>query len=122
MAAGGVDVLAPDIQKVGGLSETKLIAALGNVHSRPVAPHNIAGPVGTLASAHLCASIPNLLALEWHAASVPFFDELVTLDQPVIQDGYVTLPDGPGIGAELDLDVARRYARPGELFFGELPA
>jgi gluconate/galactonate dehydratase len=122
MAAGGVDVLAPDIQKVGGLSETKLIAALGNVHSRPVAPHNIAGPVGTLASAHLCASIPNLLALEWHAASVPFFDELVTLDRPVIQDGYVTLPDGPGIGAELDLDVARRYARPGELFFGELPA
>ena len=119
MAAGGVDVLAPDIQKVGGLSETKLIAALGDAHSRPVAPHNIAGPIGTLASAHLCASIPNLLALEWHAASVPFFDELVTLDRPVIEDGYVVLPDAPGIGAELDLEVARRYARPGAPFFAE---
>jgi galactonate dehydratase len=48
---------------------------------------------------------------------VPFFDDLVTLDRPVIEDGYVTLPDGPGIGAELDLDACRRYARPDEPFF-----
>ena len=122
MEHGGVDILAPDIQKVGGLADTRRIAALGDVHSRPLAPHNIAGPIGTLASAHVCASIPNFLALEWHAASVPFFDELVTLDRPVIEDGYVTMPDGPGIGAELDVEVARRYARPGEPFFAELPA
>ena len=49
----------------------------------------------------------------------PFFDELVTLDRPVIEDGYVTLPEGPGIGSDLDLDIARRHARPGEPFFGE---
>ena len=116
---GGVDILAPDVQKVGGLSETRRIAAYGDVHSRPVAPHNIAGPIGTLASAHVCASIPNFLALEWHAASVPFFDELVTLGRPVIADGYVELPDGPGIGAEPDLEACRTYARPGEPFFGE---
>jgi gluconate/galactonate dehydratase len=116
---GGVDVLGPDIQKVGGLAETRRIAALADVRSTPVAPHNIAGPIGTLASAHVCASIPNFLALEWHAASVPFFDELVTLGRPVIENGYAALPDGPGIGADLDLDVARRYARAGEPFFGE---
>lgn len=116
---GGVDILAPDIQKVGGLSDTRRIAAYADVHSRPLAPHNIAGPIGTLASAHVCASIPNFLALEWHAASVPFFDDLVTLDRPVIVDGYVALPDGPGIGAEPDLDACRRYARPGEPFFHE---
>lgn len=119
MAHGGVDILAPDIQKVGGLSDTRQIGALGDIHSRPLAPHNIAGPIGTLASAHVCASIPNFLALEWHAASVPFFDELLTTDGPVIEDGYITLPDRPGNGAELDLEVARRYARPGEPFFGE---
>ena len=122
MDHGGVDILAPDIQKVGGLSDTRRIAAYADIKSRPLAPHNIAGPIGTLASAHVCASIPNFLALEWHAASVPFFDELVTLDRPVIEGGYVTLPDGPGIGAELDVEVARRYARPGEPFFAELPA
>jgi L-alanine-DL-glutamate epimerase-like enolase superfamily enzyme len=121
MAHGGVDVLAPDIQKVGGLADTRRIAALSDVHSRPLAPHNIAGPIGTLASAHVCASIPNFLALEWHAASVPFFDELVG-GRPVIVDGYVELGDAPGIGADLDLEVARRYARPGEPFFGERPA
>ncbi len=119
MEHGGVDILAPDIQKVGGLADARRIAAFGDVHSRPLAPHNIAGPIGTLASAHVCASIPNFLALEWHAASVPFFDELVTLDRPVIENGYVTVPDSPGIGAELDLEVARRYARPGAPFFAE---
>jgi L-alanine-DL-glutamate epimerase-like enolase superfamily enzyme len=119
LAQGGVDVLAPDVQKVGGLGETRRIAALGDAHSRPLAPHNIAGPIGTLASAHLCASIPNFLALEWHAASVPFFDELLAGHDPVIVDGYVTLPEGPGLGADLDLDVARRYARPEEPFFDE---
>jgi L-alanine-DL-glutamate epimerase-like enolase superfamily enzyme len=118
---GGVDILAPDIQKVGGLGDTRRIAAYADVHSLPLAPHNIAGPIGTLASAHVCASIPNFLALEWHAASVPFFDELVTLDGPVIADGYVTVPDAPGIGAELDLEAARRYARSGEPFFDEPP-
>jgi L-alanine-DL-glutamate epimerase-like enolase superfamily enzyme len=122
MAHGGVDILAPDIQKVGGLADTRRIAALGDVHSRPLAPHNIAGPIGTLASAHVCASIPNFLALEWHAASVPFFDELLVGGRPVIVDGYVELGDGPGIGAEPDLEVARHYARPGEPFFGEQPA
>ena len=122
MEHGGVDILAPDIQKVGGLTDTRRIAALGDVHSRPLAPHNIAGPIGTLASAHVCASISNFVALEWHAASVPFFDELVTLGRPVIADGYIALPGGPGIGAELDVDVARRYARPGAPFFAEPPA
>jgi gluconate/galactonate dehydratase len=116
---GGVDILAPDIQKVGGLSDTRRIAAYADVHSRPLAPHNIAGPIGTLASAHVCASIPNFLALEWHAASVPFFDDLVTLERPVIAEGYVALPDGPGIGADLDLDACRPYARPGEPFFDD---
>ena len=119
MAVGGVDILAPDIQKVGGLADTRRIGALGDVHSRPLAPHNIAGPIGTLASAHVCASIPNFLALEWHAASVPFFDELLVGGGPVFVDGYVEVPDGAGIGAELDLEAARRYARPGEPFFGD---
>ena len=121
MDAGGVDILAPDIQKVGGLAETRRIAALGDVHSRPLAPHNIAGPIGTLASAHVCASISNFLALEWHAASVPFFDELLVGGAPLIVDGYVELTDAPGIGADLDVEVARRYARPGELVLRRAP-
>ena len=118
LAAGGVDILAPDIQKVGGLAETRRIAALADIHSLPLAPHNISGPIGTMAAVQVCASIPNFLVLEWHAASVPFFDTLVVGgDRPIIQDGYVRVPDGPGLGIELDLDECRRYALPGEPFF-----
>jgi L-alanine-DL-glutamate epimerase-like enolase superfamily enzyme len=69
----------------------------------------------------VCASIPNFLALEWHAASVPFFDDLHTLDAPLIENGYVAVGDAPGIGIELDLDVARRYARADEPFFDAEP-
>lgn len=122
MQYGGVDILAPDIQKVGGLSDARRIAAYGDVHSKPVAPHNISSPIGTAASAHVCAAIPNFLALEWHAASVPFFDELHTLGRPLIEDGYIAVGDAPGIGLELDLDVARRYARADEPFFDYEPS
>jgi gluconate/galactonate dehydratase len=118
MERGAVDIVAPDIQKVGGLSETRRIAAFADARSLPVAPHNIAGPIGTMASAHVCASIPNFLALEWHASSVPFFDDLVVgVDGPIIQDGYITIPDTPGIGVDLDLDQCRAYALRGEPFF-----
>jgi len=119
LRAGAVDIVAPDFQKVGGLAEARRIADRADSHYLPVAPHNISGPVGTMASAHLCAVIPNFLALEWHAASVPFFEDLVVSGGPVIGEGHVQLGTAPGIGIELDLDVSRKYARRGELFFGE---
>ncbi len=115
---GAVDIVAPDIQKVGGLAETRRIAALADSRYLPLAPHNIAGPIGTLTSAHVCASVPNFLVLEWHAASVPFFDDLIVgLDKPLIRNGFIDVPDAPGIGVELDLDACRRYASPNEPFF-----
>lgn len=115
-----VDVVAPDIAKTGGLAETRRIAALADAKYLPLAPHNIAGPVGTMAAVHVCASIPNFLALEWHASSVPFFDDLVTgVEKPLIKDGYITVPDTLGIGVDLDLDECRRYAMRGEPFFEE---
>jgi L-alanine-DL-glutamate epimerase-like enolase superfamily enzyme len=66
----------------------------------------------------LCAAIPNVLALEWHAASVPFFDEIVKdADGPMIVDGRIRVPEAPGFGLELDLDKAYKYRKPGEAFF-----
>ena len=120
LETGGLDIIAPDIQKAGGLLEARKIADLADTHYTAVAPHCIASPVGTLASAHVCAAIANFLALEWHGMSVPFWGEMVTgLDGPVIEDGYITVPDSPGIGVELNEEVARRYVREGEPFFGE---
>ncbi len=113
-----VDILAPDFQKVGGLLEGRRIADMAEVHYVQLAPHNISGPIGTMASVHLAAAIPNFLALEWHAASVPFFDELIKGRRgPLIEKGYVRVPDKPGLGIELDEGVAYKYRKRTEAFF-----
>lgn len=113
-----LSVVTPDLQKVGGLGVAQTIAHFADAHSMPVAPHNISSPVGTLAAAHFCASIPNFLALEFHASDVPFWNDLVEgLPKPIIQKGYIHLPEKPGLGVQLNEEVARRYARKGEPFF-----
>ncbi len=117
-----VDIIAPDFQKVGGLLEGRRIADMAEVHYLAVAPHNISGPIGTMASVHLSAAIPNFLALEWHAASVPFFDDLVKDSEgPMIEKGYIKVPDKPGLGVELDERVAYQFRKPGEAFFDQAP-
>lgn len=117
---GAIDVALPDLQKCGGLREGQRIAELADLHGLLVAPHNISGPIGTLASAHVAAAIPNFLAVEFHASDVPFFDELLGEGfRPLIREGHIDLSDAPGLGVDLDLDAARRYAKAGEPFFGE---
>ena len=115
---GGLRVLAPDVQKIG-LWEGRKIADVADMHYVNLTMHNISGPVGTMAGVHLCAAVPNMLALEWHAASVPFFDALVRgAEGPMIQNGRIAVPDRPGLGIDFDEDVAWKYRRPGEKFFG----
>jgi len=113
-----VGVATPDVQKVGGLAVASQIAQFADTQTIPVAPHSISSPVGTLASAHFCASIPNFLVLEFHASDVPFWDDLVEgVPKPIIQNGAIRLPEKPGLGVKLNEEVARKYARKGEPFF-----
>lgn len=111
-----VSVIAPDIQKVGGLSEGLRIAELADLYYMLVAPHNISSWVGTMASVHLAACMPNFLALEWHASDVPFWDELIAEDYR-IQGGVIAVPDRPGLGITLNEEALLRYAKPGEPVF-----
>lgn len=113
-----VNILAPDFQKVGGLLEARRIADMADMHNVALAPHNISSPIGTMAAAHVCAAIPNFLVLEWHSASVPFWEDLAkNRDQPLIEAGYLTVTEQPGLGFELDEDVAYQYRKAGETFF-----
>ena len=113
-----VAIATPDLQKVGGLSVTFQIAQFADEQTIPIAPHNISSPIGTLAAAHLCAAIPNFLVLEFHAAHVPFWNDLIDgLEKPLIQKGFIHLPERPGLGIKLNEEVARKYARKGEPFF-----
>lgn len=118
MVEAGLRVLAPDVQKMG-LWEGRKLADLAEMHYVNLTLHNISGPLGIMAGVHLAAAIPNLLAMEWHAASVPFFDQLAkNYEPPIIRDGKIRVPDLPGNGVELDEEVAYRYRKPGEKFFG----
>ena len=103
---------------VGGLATARRIAEFADGQTIPLAPHNISSPVGTLASAHFCASIPNVLLLEFHASHVPFWNDLVEgVPKPIIHNGFIQVPEASGLGVKLNEDVARKYARRGEPFF-----
>jgi L-alanine-DL-glutamate epimerase-like enolase superfamily enzyme len=118
IAEHALSIVTPDLQKVGGLSVARSIAQFADAHTMPLAPHNISSPVGTLAAVHFCAAIPNFLALEFHASEVPFWSDLVEgLPEPIIQNGFISVPEKPGLGVKLNEEVARRYAREGEPFF-----
>jgi L-alanine-DL-glutamate epimerase-like enolase superfamily enzyme len=120
IARRAVDLVAPDFQKCGGLLEGKRIGELAELQGMRVAPHNIASPLGTLASAHVCATLPNFVALEYHGSDVPFWNDLIALPDPgrlLIRGGRIRLGETPGLGGELNEEVARQYRKPGEPFF-----
>ena len=109
-----LDMIAPDLQKCGGLLEFRKIATLADAFDVPVAPHNISSPVGTMASVHACAATPNAFVLEWHAREVEWWDDLHAGDDPLIQDGTIAVPEAPGLGVDLDPDVLADNLAPGE--------
>jgi galactonate dehydratase len=114
-----VDVVMPDLPKCCGLTEGKKIAALAEMYYIAFAPHNVCGPLGSVASAHCCAAVPNFLVLEWHWLERPHWHDLVLSDPPLIRDGYLHVPDGPGLGVQLNEEAARRHQKPGTPFFGQ---
>ncbi|QCS44952.1 mandelate racemase/muconate lactonizing enzyme family protein [Natrinema versiforme] len=106
-----VAFVAPDIPKTGGIAETKKIAELAETSYMTLAPHNIGSPVATMAGVHVGASVPNFLGLEFHARDVPWWDDLVDTDEPLIRNGYIDVPDDPGLGIELDWDVVETHRK-----------
>ena len=120
IANRAIDLVAPDIQKCGGMLEAKRIGELAELQGIRFAPHNIASPLGTLASAHVCATLPNFVALEFHGSDVPFWNDLIArpdVPGPLIQRGRIRMTEAPGLGCELNEAIARQYAKPGETFF-----
>lgn len=102
------EVIMPDVAYTGGILEMKKIAAMADTYFIPVAPHNMVGPVATMASVHLCACIPNFLVLEFQLGDVPYRDELI--DKPVpIENGYLQIPEEPGLGISLNKEAVAKY-------------
>jgi len=81
---------------------------------------NVASPIGTVAGAHVCASMNNFLVMEFHAQDVAWRDGLV-VGGHVIVDGFIHLDDKPGHDLTLNEDVARQHLQKGSSSFGENP-
>lgn len=106
--AGALDIAQPDVMRTGGLSEARRIASMAEAYHLPVAPHNAGGPVGTIATLHLCTAVPNLHSLEFRVGDVPWRDAVIS--PPIrISEGVMSRPDGPGLGIELNEGVVREH-------------
>jgi len=83
-----------------GLPESLKIAQAAEAREVNVAPHNFYGHIASLIGAHFCAIVPNLRIMEYEADDVPWQDEFVT-SPPVVENGELVLPAGPGWGADV---------------------
>ncbi len=114
MEAGGVSVIHPDILTCGGALELKKIADIADEYGVAVAVHMAESPVGCMAAVHAAAAMHNVLALEFHSVDVPWWSDMVNgLPRPLIENGFIRVPDAPGLGIEsLNEDVLRAHINP----------
>jgi galactonate dehydratase len=111
------DIIMPDIQKCGGLSEARKIANMAQAYYVPFAPHCVVSPIGTMATAHVCASVPNFLVCEWHWINYLELWRSFAKEGEIISKGYITVTDRPGIGVEMNEEAARKAQIPGTPWF-----
>ena len=103
------DILQPDITQTGGFLETKKIAAMGDMCYMTVAPHNVGGPVSTATALHFAASTTNFKIQEhFNDFSEAWVKEAAT-GCPEVIDGYFSLPNGPGLGMDLNEDLIAEH-------------
>jgi L-alanine-DL-glutamate epimerase-like enolase superfamily enzyme len=114
-----VDILTPDVPKVGGMRETMKIAALAELFYVPLALHNVSSPIGTMASAHVAAAIPNALAVEYHSYELGWWEDLIEEDD-LIKDGDMEIRERPGLGVTLDLNAVQDKLADGQAMFDEV--
>ena len=122
LSEAAVDIIMPDLQKCGGLGEGQRIATLANAYYTPFSPHMVGTFLGCMASAHVCAAVPNFHILEWqsHFDTEPRWKEIVKYegsDKPFIEKGFLTVSNKPGIGVEINEEGLKKYAVPNVPFF-----
>jgi gluconate/galactonate dehydratase len=111
----GISVIHPDLLTTGGILETKKIGDMAQDHGVAMAIHMAESPIAAMAAAHVAVATENFMALEYHSVDVPWWDDIVTgLPKPLVKDGFIEVPDKPGLGID-DIvdDVIRQHLQPG---------
>jgi D-galactarolactone cycloisomerase len=115
LEARALDIVQPDVTKVGGISEERRIAWMAREHGVRFIPHGWNTAVGLAADLHLASVFPETDLVEYLTGS-PFIDEIATAGWSLDADGMLAIPDTPGLGLELDPDALGRFTRGEGLF------
>jgi galactonate dehydratase len=108
LKADACDIMMPDVKYCGGMLELKKIAAMSEAAGdHPVAPHGPASPIGNMAAAHVCVTIPNFSILECSHGDALDWRANMTIPPEPLSKGMLRVPDSPGLGYELNEEVVR---------------
>ena len=112
LEARAVNIIHPDLATSGGIIETKKIGDMAQEHGISMALHMAGTPISTMASVHCAAATENFIALEHHFTEIPFWNDFISIGGvtgPIIQRGYIPVPEGPGLGFEINEDVIKEH-------------
>jgi galactonate dehydratase len=100
--SGAIAVLQADVIHIGGILQLMNVAAMAEAAMIPMAPHNASGPIATAATLHVMATIPNAFIQEMFHPDDASWRDAVGFPPIRVEDGYVGVPGGPGLGITLD--------------------
>jgi L-alanine-DL-glutamate epimerase-like enolase superfamily enzyme len=107
--AHAVDIIQPDLLTSGGILETKKIGDMAMENGVAMALHMAESPIACFAAVHCAAATENFLVLENHDVDVPAWGDIVDgVPKPIIDKGYIKVPEGPGLGITLNEEAARK--------------
>jgi len=116
--ARAVDLVHPDPVSAGGYLETKRIGDYAQEHGIGMALHHASSPVSFMGCVHAAAATENFIALEHHSVDKAYWEDLVTgMEKPLVRDGYVEVPEKPGVGVELNEEAVKEHLKKGEELF-----
>ena len=115
LRSGGVSVIHPDLLTSGGILETKKIGDVAQDHGVAMAIHMAESPIAAMAAAHVAVATENFMAMEQHAVDVPWWDDIaVGLPKPLVRDGFIEVPNKPGLGIDdINDEVISHHLQPG---------
>lgn len=109
LGSRGCDYAMPDILRCGGLEQTRQICQMARGQGIIASPHNFSSGIGLAATLHLMSALPETQLLEFDPTGTAVYEELL-VEPLIIENGFVEVPRGPGLGVRLTDDVIQKYA------------
>ena len=108
LQGGAFDIVQPDVTKVGGISEERRICWMAEENGVRFIPHGWNTALGLAADLQLASAAKHTDLVEYLTGS-PFIDDIVQSEWKLDTEGYLAIPDGPGLGVTLDLDGIEKH-------------